>query len=367
MMTFRSPLIEDTELRLLEPRYAGEQYALIEANRERLRCWLDWVEQIDSLEDTRAYNKLTLDQYARGKSLVAGIWHRGRYAGNVGLEHINSLTGSAEIGYWLGEEFEGYGLVTHACRALVAHAFGALGLLRLQIRVEADNARSRAVPRRLGFRRQGTFRKVGRVPETRVELEVYSLPREEWDGVGTPLIFAHPLRAGSALRVMEPRYAGERTALIAANYSHLSRWLGWVDQYGTVEDNERYGRYALEQFAQETGVITGIWHHGRYAGSMVLLNIDQCVGSAEIGYWLGEEFQGQGLATDACRAMIRYAFDALGLNHLRINVQPGNTRSRAIPLRLGFQYAGTTPRAEYVNGQLVDLEVYALLRSEWKG
>lgn len=135
-MNFAHPISNDAELRLLEPLHAEDCFALIDANRTRLQKWLDWVERTCSIDDTKAYCKLTLAQCAQEKSLIVGIWHRGRFAGTVGLDDINSFAGSAEIGYWLGEEFERRGLVTNACRVIIAHAFGTLGLHRLQIRVQ---------------------------------------------------------------------------------------------------------------------------------------------------------------------------------------------------------------------------------------
>lgn len=366
-INFAHRLTDDTELRLLEPRHAEEAHALINQNRQHLSRWLSWVARRQSVEDTREYIRQCLLRFAEDRSPYCGIWHDGKLVGTIDLMGISSHSRCGEIGYWLDEAYQGRGLITNACRVLVSHAFSMLGANRIEIRAEPANTRSRAVAERLGFCEEGTLRQVVNMGNHFVDRVVYAMLREEWDGEDAPITFECPLSADSALRVMEPRYAGERTASIEANYMHLSRWLGWVDQYTTVEANEQYGKSALEQYAKETGVITGIWYHGCYAGSMALLHINRSVGSAEIGYWLGEAFQGQGLATNACRTMICHAFDAVGLNRLQINVQPGNIRSRAIPQRLGFQYEGTTRQAEIVNGYRVDLEVYGLLHSEWKG
>ena len=127
-MVFSYRLNDDTELRLLEPRYAQEIFDLIDTNRSHLQNWLDWVERTHSVDDTKAYCSLALEQCSQGKSLVVGIWHHSRFAGIVGLEDINTFAGTAEIGYWLGEEFEGHSLVTNTCRAIIAHAFGTLGV-----------------------------------------------------------------------------------------------------------------------------------------------------------------------------------------------------------------------------------------------
>jgi hypothetical protein len=59
------------------------------------------------------------------------------------------------VGYWLGEQYQGKGLVTAACRALVEHAFFELGLNRAVILCATENEKSCAVAERLGFRREG--------------------------------------------------------------------------------------------------------------------------------------------------------------------------------------------------------------------
>ena len=65
---------------------------------------------------------------------------------------------SAEVGYWLGEEYWGRGIVTEGLRMLVDHAFSKLQLLRLFALPLADNAGSRRVLEKAGFVLEGTLR-----------------------------------------------------------------------------------------------------------------------------------------------------------------------------------------------------------------
>ena len=79
------------------------------------------------------------------------------------------------LGYWLGEEFQGRGLVTAACRRLVAHSFDVLRLHRVEIRCAVENHRSRAIPERLGFRLEGRFREAEWLYDHWVDHAVYAL------------------------------------------------------------------------------------------------------------------------------------------------------------------------------------------------
>ena len=77
-----------------------------------------WNEVAD---DTREFRKKALHQFAEDGSIVAGIWHKGAIAGTIGLHSVDAKC--MEIGYWIGEEYQGKGLITTACRALISHAF----------------------------------------------------------------------------------------------------------------------------------------------------------------------------------------------------------------------------------------------------
>ena len=155
---FSHKLTEDTELRLLEERHAGELANLTDRNREYLRAWLPWVDASRTLEDRKNFIRDALKQFAHNKGFVAGIWHEGRLAGVIGYDPIAWENRTTELGYWLGEEYQGKGLVTAACRALVEHAFGELDLNRVVISCATENEKSCAIPERLGFRREGIER-----------------------------------------------------------------------------------------------------------------------------------------------------------------------------------------------------------------
>ena len=177
---FAYPLTSDAELRLLEPRHAEALYALVDANRAFLRRWLPWVETTVSVDDSRQFIRESLERLARSGDIVAGIWYHSQLAGVIDVCDINQSSGRAEIGYWLAEVHQGKGLMTLACKAVLNHAFGTLGLNRVQIRVEPANTRSAAIPRRLGFRHEGTLRQVGKARGRLIDLNIYSLLKNEW-------------------------------------------------------------------------------------------------------------------------------------------------------------------------------------------
>ena len=89
-------------------------------------------------------------------------------------------------------------------------------------------------------------------------------------------------------------------------------------------------------------------------------SIDHAAREAEIGYWLDDAFVGSGIITRVCGWMINYAFGELKLEQLVIQCAAGNARSRAIPIRLGFQLQSTLPNDFTHRGVQHDSVVYSL-------
>lgn len=76
-MAFR-PLLciridEETELRIYEERHAQEVAELVDQNRVYLRQWLPWIDNSRTVEDSRAFIRSSLQQFARNEGFQAGI------------------------------------------------------------------------------------------------------------------------------------------------------------------------------------------------------------------------------------------------------------------------------------------------------
>jgi ribosomal-protein-serine acetyltransferase len=177
---FRCDIGQDIELRLLEVQHAEEVFRLADENRPRLRQWLPWIDSTLTVDDTREFIRRSLEQHAKGESLVAGIWHKGSIAGVVSFVAINPAVRSAMIGYWLSPQQERKGIMTRACEALIDYGFGVLGLNRIVIKAATDNLRSQAVPQRLGFTREGVERQSEWLNDRFLDMVVYSMLRSEW-------------------------------------------------------------------------------------------------------------------------------------------------------------------------------------------
>ena len=177
---FSAQVEEGLELRLLELRHAEALFNLVDKNREHLGYWLPFVGRTRTARDTEAYLQKKLEQFAKGNGFQVGIWHRGELAGLVQLHYISPRFRSTEMGYWLGADFEGRGVVTKACRYLCAYLFEERDLNRIEVRCSEKNVRSKAIPERLGFTLEGKLRQMGYTKDGLTDYLVYGLLRDEW-------------------------------------------------------------------------------------------------------------------------------------------------------------------------------------------
>lgn len=178
-------------------------------------------------------------------------------------------------------------------------------------------------------------------------------------------MFSHRLNDRLQLRSLQLTDANELFALTDANRSYLRRWLPWLDRTTTSADTRTFIRNTLEQFADTEGVVVAICHDNKIVGIIGYNHIDWANRIGQIGYWLAESHQGQGIMTTACRYFIDYSFATLVLNRIVILCATNNKRSRAIPERLGFTHEGRAREAEWLYDHFVDHEIYALLRRHW--
>lgn len=172
---------DEIELRLLEKRHAPDVFALTDENREHLRPWLPWVDGTRSVQDTIAFIERSIEQARKNNGFQAGIWYRGQLAGVIGNHFIDWPNKKTVLGYWLGAPFQGRGIMTRACHALVTYAFKNLELNRVEIQAATENVRSQRVPERLGFAREGVLREAEWVGNRFVDHVVYGLIRKDWD------------------------------------------------------------------------------------------------------------------------------------------------------------------------------------------
>lgn len=169
------------------------------------------------------------------------------------------------------------------------------------------------------------------------------------------------------LLIREPR-VGDGAAInqaIAESFAELNRWMPWCRKMPTVEESESFSREGAAKFITRQDLQLRIWSKdgSRVLGSTGLHPQPGELRAFEIGYWIRTADAGNGLMTEAVRALTRYAFERLDAVRVLIRADVHNRASRRVAEKAGFELEGTL-RCYHIrnDGSLGDMCVYSTVR-----
>lgn len=173
------------------------------------------------------------------------------------------------------------------------------------------------------------------------------------------------------LRPPEPDDYREWAALRGASRSFLEPW---EPRWATNELDrgpwrQRVNRYRTD-FANGHAMAFFIFENasGHLVGGITLGNIRYGVAqSAQIGYWIGEKFAGQGLMLEALMLVCEHAFETLRLHRIEAACIPDNLRSIRVLEKAGFRREGLLRSYLRINGEWHDHYLYALIAQDRDG
>lgn len=154
---------------------------------------------IKSVSDMRAYIELALSEQAAGRAIPFVILNRAtnEVVGSTRFGNMSAPDRRAEMGWtWLRPDMQRSGVNREAKCLMLQQAFDRWGALRVEIKADVLNAKSRAAIERLGFTYEGTFRQHMVVTGGRVrDTAYYSLLDTEWRDPAHA-IYQHALAQG---------------------------------------------------------------------------------------------------------------------------------------------------------------------------
>ena len=110
----------------------------------------------------------------------------------------------------------------------------------------------------------------------------------------------------------------------------------------------------------------GIFVSDRFVGEITLSSIQRGpFQNAFVGYWVDEAMAGQGYAPEATVAVLRFAFEELGLHRVEIAIVPRNRPSRRVVEKLRLREEGVALRYLEIDGHWEDHVRYAMTAEEW--
>ena len=140
-----------------------------------------------------------------------------------------------------------------------------------------------------------------------------------------------------------------------------ARYLPVPDPYTHRDAEEFVARILLADHA--TRPMWAIVHRGRVSGGIDLTVYGR--GTAEMGYSIARPLWGQGLTTEAVRAVIEHAFDELGLARIQAFADIRNTGSWRVMEKVGMNRVGVVHGDRLVRGERVDSVVYEVVNEGW--
>jgi ribosomal-protein-serine acetyltransferase len=155
--------------------------------------------------------------------------------------------------------------------------------------------------------------------------------------------------------------------LVDKNRAYLRQWLPWLDGTLSPDDSRKFIEGCIAEAEKGAGLEFAIWKDNELVGCVGFHKMGNKERIADIGYWLSEDIQGQGIMTEAVKALINYGFKELNLNKIQIGCAVGNDKSCSIPHRLQFKHEGTFRDGEWLYDHYVDINYFGMLKREWKG
>ncbi len=173
-------ITEQLLLRAFDIDEFEQLFHTIQASRQHLSPWLNWVAKTTRPEHSLEFIQQAQQQRHNQEALALGIFYANAIVGGIGMHDWDQKTGIAQIGYWISKDYEGKGIVKASVRGLVDYLFGTIGLNKIEIHFVPANKRSAAIAEQLGFRVEGVLRhrvlRNGRVED----LVVTGLLKAEW-------------------------------------------------------------------------------------------------------------------------------------------------------------------------------------------
>lgn len=164
------------------------------------------------------------------------------------------------------------------------------------------------------------------------------------------------------LRPFTPDDAPAMFANWASN-PEVTKYLTWPT-HQSVEVSQWVCNDWVSHYREADYYQWAIVYDGRPIGSIAVVNHNDRVGKAEVGYCIGCSWWHMGIVSEALKAVMDFLFDEVGYNRLEARHDPRNPHSGNVMKKCGMKYEGTLRQSDLNNQGVCDACWYALLKSE---
>ena len=152
---------------------------------------------------------------------------------------------------------------------------------------------------------------------------------------------------------------------INSQREYLGKWLPFVAYTQELKDTENFVNSIVNSPEEIFEYTFTIRKQNQFIGLIGLKDSDKTNRITEIGYWLSEKFQKQGIVTKSVDKLCDFAFKEQGFNRIEIKCAVENKPSINIPKKLGFKFEGIERDGELLSENIyTDLKVFSKLKSD---
>ena len=166
------------------------------------------------------------------------------------------------------------------------------------------------------------------------------------------------------LKQIELSDAEEIFQIIDSQRDYLGEWLSFAKS-AQLSDTEGFVKSVVNAPKNIFEYAFTIRKSDEFVGIIRFRHTDRLNKKTEIGYWLSEKHQEQGIVTKSVQKLCEFAFSNMDINRIQIKCAVNNLASIKIPIRLGFIFEGIERQGELLYGNVfTDVVVYSKLKSD---
>jgi len=168
------------------------------------------------------------------------------------------------------------------------------------------------------------------------------------------------------LELIHFSHANKIFSLIDSNRENLRKWFIWIDSIQSIDDEKKAIETFLRKFAQQKLLKCVIFYKGVLVGIIELrINRGYGIKKGELGYWLDSKFYGKGIIHRATKKILAIGFNEYDLDKIILKCAVSNERSCNVAQKLGMRYEGRLEGDTKINGVVMDVDSYGILKSKF--
>ena|SRR5215217_2137080 len=150
-----------------------------------------------------------------------------------------------------------------------------------------------------------------------------------------------PYLSGKLINLREITVDDAKTIVNLTDYE-IAKYLYEVPYPYRIDDALNFIKSSYDNFKSHKAITFGIEYKNMLeskpllVGTIGIKDIDYVKKKANIGYWIGKQYQGKGIATECVKLVVNYAFDVLKLKEISAYVFPNNNPSIRVLEKNGF-------------------------------